>query len=172
MCNKPCNSTCKSCSQTDGVCIICKDEFYGDQCEKQCNPGCKYTTCHISDGWCECKPRHNQIKGTQCLPCPENCLNSCKQSLYCDSCKDGYYGDFCNVTCSPYCKDDKCDRDGSCTCKPGAAFTGCCPENCQGGCDNSSVCKTCMAGYYGSYCNETCSNCMNSKCNQLIIVCE
>ena len=167
MCDTPCLSNCKSCKQADGVCKECEDGLFGDQCNKQCNSGCKYTTCHISDGLCECKPRHSQIEGSQCLPCPKNCLNSCNQQFYCDSCMDGYYGDYCNKTCSSNCKDNKCDRDGSCTCKP-AAFTGCCPENCQGSCDDLSVCISCIAGYYGKYCNETCSNnCMTKTCDHL-----
>ena len=156
MCDLPCFNNCKKCQQADGGCTECKDGFYGEQCKENCSSGCKTATCLKFNGSCECKPRHNQIEGTECLPCPENCLNSCNQSFYCDSCKDGYYNDDCNRTCSTNCKDDKCDRDGSCTCKPGAPFVECCPENCQGRCEDLTVCNACKPGYYGRYCIETC----------------
>ena len=168
MCHIPCDSNCKACQQANGVCTECNFGFYGYQCNDKCSSGCKTAKCVKSDGWCECKARHNQIEGTQCLSCPQNCLNSCNQNLYCDSCKVGYFGDNCNKPCSSNCKDDKCARKGSCTCKPEAAFTGCCPENCQGGCEDLFGCKECKPGYYGRYCNETCSNyCLTNNCDRL-----
>ena len=150
----------------------CKDGFYGEQCKENCSSGCKTATCLKSNGSCECKPRHNQIEGTQCLPCPENCLNSCNQSFYCDSCNNGYYNDDCNRTCSTNCKDDKCDRDGSCTCKPGAPFVECCPENCQGRCEDLTVCNACKPGYYGRYCIETCPSNCEGRCSRTQGECE
>ena len=167
-CNQQCNSGCKTCHISTGSCTECKDGFYVGQC-LPCSSGCNTATCRISDGYCECKPRHNQIEGTQCLPCPQNCLKSCNQSLYCDSCKDGYYGENCNQTCSDHCENNKCDRDGRCTCENGYAGYPCkpCPSNCGAtGCTDQFKCKNCKTGHHGDYCNKTCSpNCVNKRCD-------
>ena len=166
-CNEQCDSGCKTCHITNGSCSECKDGFYGGQC-LPCSSGCKTTICRKSDGWCECQPHHNQIEGTQCMPCPQNCLNSCNQSLYCDSCIDGFHGDFCNQTCSDHCVDNKCDRDGGCICKVGYAGHPCqpCPSNCgDAGCTEKFQCINCKAGFFGDFCNKTCSsNCMYKIC--------
>ena len=163
-----CHLNCTNCLSCKQVCSVCKDGFYGDSCNYQCNLGCNTTSCHISNGYCECKPRHNQIEGTQCLPCPDNCLNSCNQSLYCDSCMDRFYGDFCNQNCSEQCEDNRCDRDGRCMCKVGYAGHPCqsCPENCgDAGCTDQFKCINCAAGFYSDYCNKTCSSsCMYKIC--------
>ena len=149
--------------------MACEEGYYGDSCNNQCDLGCNTTSCRISDGYCECKPRHNQVEGTQCLPCPQNCLTSCNQSLYCDSCMHGFYGDLCNQACSDPCLENKCDRDGRCMCKVGYAGHPCesCPANCgDTGCTDQFKCNNCKTGYHGDYCNKTCpSNCVNKTCD-------
>ena len=165
-----CHLRCTNCLLCKQVCLVCKDGFYGHSCNKRCSAGCESRSCNITDGSCECKPRHNQMEGTQCLPCPQNCLNSCNQQFYCDSCKDGYYGYFCNQTCSDHCVDSRCDRDSRCTCNVGYAGYPCqpCPSKCgDAGCTKQFQCINCKAGFFGDYCNKTCSsNCMYKICDK------
>ena len=85
----------------------------------------------------------------------------------CHECNPGYYGDYCNLTCSTNCINGTCNRDGSCSCKEGFDSFGCCPKNCKGGCnDTVFVCTSCKDGYHGDSCNERCpDNCKNG-CTQ------
>ena len=62
------------------------------------------------------------------------------------------------------------------SCKEGFDGFGCCPENCEGGCnDTNFVCSSCKEGYHGAFCVERCPyNCKEGcsqgkgKCNKCI----
>ena len=175
----------------DFHCYTCDTGSYGDFCNKTCSDHCLKKTCN-RDGRCKCNvgyggypcepcPKNcsdvgcnEQLICHECDPgfygdycnltCPTNCINiTCNRDGRCYECDSDLYGDFCNLTCFTNCINGTCNRNGSCTCKKGFAGFGCCPENCEGGCnDTTFVCSSCKGKYHGDFCNETCSdNCTN-----------
>ena len=150
--------------------LDCHEGIFGDVCENTCSEHCKTEGCDINDGSCECNIGY---AGNPCTECPENCDNStgCKDDFYCYTCSDGYYGDFCNLTCSRHCVGNVCDKsNGRCNCSVGYGSHPCetCPKNCSDtGCNDKLICHECNPGFYGDYCNLTCStNCINGTCNR------
>ena len=109
------------------------------------------------DGRCNCSVGYG---GYPCEPCPKNCGDTgCNKQLICHECDPGFYEDYCNLTCSTNCINVTCNRDGSCTCKKGFDGFGCCPENCEGGCnDTTFICSSCKEEYHGDSCTERCKN--------------
>ena len=124
----------------------------------------------MNDGSCQCKVGY---AGNPCTECPINCDNTtgCNDAFNCYACKSGFFGDFCNQTCS-HCKDNTCNQaNGTCTCKVGFAGHPCtrCPINCDNstGCDDMFHCHTCNPGFYDYFCNETCSElCLSNTCSR------
>ena len=91
-----------------------------------------------------------------CQPCPSNCGDAgCTEQFKCINCKAGFFGDYCNKTCSSNCMYKICAKDGSCTCEPGFDGFGCCPQNCEG-CNELYECQACKDGHYGKNCTKTC----------------
>ena len=169
-----CPSNCNPSGCNDNFhCHTCIPGFYIDFCYKTCSEHCKNNWCDRS-GRCPCKVGFG---GHPCEACPANCDNTgCDEQLKCHECDPDFDGDYCNLTCSTNCINGTCNRDGSCTCKEGFDGFGCCPENCEGGCnDKTFICSSCKEGYHGDFCNDRCpDNCKNGcthnkgKCNKCI----
>lgn len=75
------------------------------------------------------------------------------------ACMDGYYGEFCNNTCSVSCKSGCYIFDGTCIdgCVGNYHGDKCdstCSQNCQLGCISGSTCigGQCNSGFTGSEC--------------------
>ena len=160
----PCTKCPSNCDHTgcndDFYCYTCSPGFYDDFCNQTCSEHCLNNTCN-RDGRCKCNVGYG---GHPCEPCPKNCGDAgCNKQLMCHECDPGFYGDYCNFTCSANCINGTCNRDGSCTCKKGFDGFGCCPEYCDGGCNGRTfVCSLCKEGYYGDFCTERCpDNCKN-----------
>ena len=164
----PCEPCPLNCDRTgcddQRHCLNCKPGFYGDFCKQTCSVHCFDNRCDRY-GQCSCNVGYG---GHPCEACPSNCDNTgCNEKLICHECNPGFYGDYCNLTCSTNCINRTCNRDGSCTCKEGFDGFGCCPENCEGGCNaQTSVCSSCKEAYHGDSCNDRCpGNCKNG-CTQ------
>ena len=155
---EPCPSNCDGTGCDDQLhCLNCKPGFYSDFCNQTCSDHCADNRCE-KDGRCRCNVGYG---GHPCEACPKNCGDTgCNGQLICHECDPGFYGDYCYLTCSTNCN-GTCNRDGSCTCKKGFVGFGCCPENCEGCCnDKTFECAACKEGYYSRFCNETCpDNC-------------
>ncbi|KAK3584636.1 hypothetical protein CHS0354_003920 [Potamilus streckersoni] len=129
-----CPENCVSCSGRD-KCIECKTGNYGPKCEFKCPPNC--ITCTSSDQCNKCVPlRH----GNKCQ-CNSRCANVKKQ---CET------GEVCQNGCPPLKMGIYCNHS--------------CPQNCYK-CDQlTGLCLTCVNGFYGTTCNQTCGHCKrNSK---------
>ena len=164
-CNETCSQHClnNTCNR-DGRCHECDPGFYGDYCNLTCSTNCINGTCN-RDGRCNCTVGYG---GHPCEPCPKNCSDTgCNEQLICHECDPGFYGDYCNLTCSINCINGTCNRDGSCSCKEGFDGFGCCPENCEGGCnDTSFVCASCKPRHFSDLCNETCPDNCKDNCSR------
>ena len=173
----PCEPCPLNCDRTgcddQRHCLTCKPGFYGDLCNQTCSVHCLDNRCDRY-GRCPCNVGHG---GHPCEACPSNCDNTgCNEQLICHECDPGFYGDYCNLACSTNCINGTCKRDGSCTCKKGFGGYGCCPENCEIGCNDTTFkCSSCKDGYHGDSCNDRCpDNCKNGctqdegKCNKCI----
>ena len=168
----PCTECPSNCDETgcndDFHCYMCKDEYYGNFCNQTCSMHCVERICH-RDGSCNCTVGY---AGNPCAECPPNCDHTgCNDDFHCHTCDPGFYGDFCNQTCSEHCTANVCDKqDGSCKCKIGYAGNPCteCPPNCDDtGCNETFHCQTCYPGSFGSFCNQTCSeHCVDNRCHR------
>ncbi|XP_062567904.1 receptor-type tyrosine-protein phosphatase kappa-like [Saccostrea cucullata] len=78
----------------------------------------------------------------------------------CSGCKDGFYGLFCNQTCSPFCKFNTCD-----------SHTGECYQGCKSNW-TGYFCNKCNDSRFGHNCSEKCSmNCKGQLCNNVTGAC-
>ncbi|XP_052763758.1 receptor-type tyrosine-protein phosphatase kappa-like [Mya arenaria] len=117
-----CNSNCLNghCSSNIGTCLIgCKDTFWGDKCDIQCNLNCE--TCAQDSGNCNlCIDRsfHGRF-------CNESCSAFCferkcdKGTGHClNGCNGTFYGNLCKTHCPANCKESGavkiCNDDGNC----------------------------------------------------------
>ena len=153
----------------------CKDEFYGDQCDKECSPGCNTRTCKKSDGYCS--SCHDRFYGHQCnLRCSSNCVSCTKAGGACLECKDGFYGGQCEKLCSSGCRNTYCNKaDGYCDCKDGFYGSQCdkqCTVNCKSCHKLDSNCLVCEEGYYDDECDKQCSSGCTSICGKSDGVCD
>ena len=107
-------------------CKGCKPGFYGNSCNKICPVGCKNDECNREG---RCSPCKDGYASPRCKPCPENCFDGCDETVICRSCKEKFYGDFCNKSC---------------------------PLNCLSSCSkDKGICQHCVAGYKGEKCQES-----------------
>ena len=165
----PCTECPPNCDPTgcedDFYCKTCISGFYGDFCNQNCSEHCVGNMCD-RDGKCNCSVGYG---GHPCEACPKNCSDTgCNEHFICHECDPGFYGDYCDSTCSVNCINGTCNRDGSCTCKEGFDGFGCCPEKCKGGCnDTTFVCPSCEEGYYGDKCTERCPDNCKNNCSQV-----
>ena len=121
-----CPVNCESGCDSSFRCQSCKPGFYGDSCNTTCPAGCKNGDCKKEGG---CSPCKEGYAGPWCEPCPENCFDGCDENVICRSCKEKFYGDFCNKSC---------------------------PLNCLFSCSkDQGLCHHCVAGYKGEKCQES-----------------
>ncbi|KAJ8321527.1 hypothetical protein KUTeg_000924 [Tegillarca granosa] len=104
-----------------------------------------------------------------------SCSGNCRQGK-CDitsgsctlGCRDGWYGEFCNISCEGNCR--SCNiSDGDCLfCDDnywGVNCTRQCPVNCYLCNKVNGTCQSCKIGFFGINCTKTCAeNC--AVCNQ------
>ena len=102
--------------------------------------------------------------------CPENCKdNKCNnETLKCDSCKDGFYSDKCDLICPENCI--KCEQEsGKCYSCEKNKWGDECNKDCNSGCDltenncdkDTGKCNICKQGKWGDICDKEC----NSRCD-------
>ncbi|XP_052762508.1 multiple epidermal growth factor-like domains protein 10 isoform X2 [Mya arenaria] len=181
-CSIQCSNKCKAflcdingnCLQCDDPnfkgdnCDRCVDGKYGNQCKKNCPVNC--ISCESDTHCTSCTDEFTGITCSTRTECPDNCYNSsfCLSTGKCESCKDGLYGEYCNMTCSRNCRYGYCNQDGSCKagCKDGFNGSMCeikiCPPNCT--CNTSNNCIGCNSNYFGPSCSLTCSSCKVNVC--------
>ncbi|KAK3607540.1 hypothetical protein CHS0354_025797 [Potamilus streckersoni] len=140
---------CIHCKPEETTSSVCKcsSEFVEEKCKD---------VCHI---WC---------RDTQSFDPTNGCLSGCIR---------GWYGQYCNISCSDICQE--CDQvTGQCitclsngtgpycneTCEPGLYGVRCelsCPTVCSR-CLNESFCTECKGGRYGESCQKMChSECLS-----------
>ncbi|XP_045162156.2 cell death abnormality protein 1-like [Mercenaria mercenaria] len=111
------SNNCIDCS-SDTECQKCKSGYYSKLCKKKCPVDC-LDSCDISTGVCsDCITNHF---GPFCnLKCSENCYASRSSATHnCASsdgtcmfgCKQGFFGLYCNETCSSLCIDTLCRQE-------------------------------------------------------------
>ncbi|XP_045177749.2 multiple epidermal growth factor-like domains protein 10 isoform X2 [Mercenaria mercenaria] len=189
-----CPSQCVECQHYTS-CSVCRiKNHYGRVCQNVCSKGCLNSTCDQSSGTCLCKDNY---EGAYCDYCAKgkygfdsNCTKDCSANCYtchsdknCTGCKDGYYGNLCELPCSRGCYLGKCDQsNGTCyksRCKSNFAGINCdkcslgrfgnkcmsiCPENCIS-CSARTTCDNCKDGYWGNACQHNCSHgCLDGVC--------
>ncbi|XP_062587027.1 cell death abnormality protein 1-like, partial [Saccostrea cucullata] len=172
-----CSRNCRdgSCDGRDGRCIRgCSTGYYGSHCDRTCNVNCKnhvcdqtYGTCSCVPGWkppycnescssnCvdkECYTNGDCIKGcvqgywkNKCQgQCPSNCKMGCdRKNADCNSCRNGYWDRKCQKECLSKCSELKCEKSRG-----------------------YLLCKGCLSGYYGAYCDQVCGNCSTGTCEK------
>ena len=85
--------------------------------------------------------------------CPKTCSDQCNKETGQCACKTGFWGTFCDQTCSTLCKDTVCDP-----------YSGVCDPN-------SGVCVDCILGHYGLNCINQCSWGCQDTCNKTSLFC-
>lgn len=169
------------CNSTDGTCPNgCVGNWYGG--EYKCNLECTQWQCLKctvdSKGLTACSRCNSSYYVSmdlrRCLKCPSNCnsdgICADRYGSCTAGCVAGYYGPYCNETCSPHCVGGECAFDsGSCTCQEGW-FGRLCDRNCPLTCVNCfdyrpGLCSACEAGTYGDVCEKKCN--INCKATQV-----
>ena len=145
-CNDTCRAGCMGKCHQNGTCIDCQGGVYGNYCDLNC------TSCYINTT-CSCSRNDG------------GCLCGCQDK--------GFYGKFCNVTCSNInkncmqCKGNV--EDGICmTCNVSHFGNFCdneCPENCLK-CESNQLCTECKPGHSGETCLDTCKNDQCIRCDK------
>ena len=164
-CEKRCHTGCflHECDLETGACKSgCSDGYYGEYCNATCPQNC-LQKCDKSSGDCT-NGCDLMTWGVRCNSnCPENCAVGCIQtSGVCISCRDGWYGNFCNMPCPTNCLGSACDIDsGGCDgCRDGWKGVTCnkaCLDNCLKCEQYGEGCNgNCEAGYCGDNCDEMC----------------
>ncbi|XP_055957076.1 proprotein convertase subtilisin/kexin type 5-like [Patella vulgata] len=120
----------------------CPDGFYGTNCNLRCPANCADNVCGKMIGSCS-NGCQGDLYGNRCeLSCSTRCKNGkCNaRTGKCIGCKDGYYSDVCEESCSTC--------NGPCRQLDGVCLTGC------------------KDGYWGcnGLCLQTCSYCNTGGC--------
>ena len=137
--------------------------------------------CRFSNDTCYmCKDTYYSKQKT-CVRCTYSGCQTCTNATLCETCKTGYWGKHCNLTCSSGCVNNTCNiTDGSCECEEGY-FGRACQYECAKTCATSIVeanktlcnsttgeCRHCKTGYFGRFCYYSCSpNCADGECDQM-----
>ncbi|KAH3875437.1 hypothetical protein DPMN_038703 [Dreissena polymorpha] len=192
-CTTPCRySGCQACDNL-GECVSCKQGKYDTLCSLNCSDKCLP---RAADGRVYCARENGQTWfGPSCdirrpgampdigngyyaggcnTPCLfANCDTCNKDSGQCSTCKTGFYGTRCDLSCSPNCAANingviSCSKDlGLCDeqrCRPGYWDTTCtiqCSATCLRDSAGNRICQfsngTCIVGcedtYFGSECD-------------------
>lgn len=113
---------------------VCDTTHYGPTCSLECADSCVNNTCNNTTGSCMygCQERfYGDQCDIDCNSCPTGCDRITGQCI--GDFPIGMFGEFCNKTCSEYCK-NRCNKN-----------TGSCEEGC-------------VSGNFGDLCNETCDD--------------
>jgi hypothetical protein len=116
------------------MCDYCKHGFYGSECKLDCSSNCMNVSCNKDSGKCNlgCK---NDYSGDMCCLNNKNCLY-CANTTVCRECKSGYFGQFCNQTCSDLCINNDCEIN-----------TGICTEGCKASSRDDIICVRSQGKY-------------------------
>ncbi|KAH3875380.1 hypothetical protein DPMN_038644 [Dreissena polymorpha] len=186
-CQNTCGFTCKDstsgvneCNRNTGICTNgCDIGYYDVYCDKNCSDRCRNRDCATTANDCrqECAYGYygNGYYAGGCnTPCLfANCDTCNKDSGQCSTCKTGFYGTRCDLSCSPNCAANingviSCSKDlGLCDeqrCRPGYWDTTCtiqCSATCLRDSAGNRICQfsngTCIVGcedtYFGSECD-------------------
>ncbi|WAR08726.1 SREC-like protein, partial [Mya arenaria] len=175
--------------------FVCTGFNSCDAGEDETPPACDMDACH-QNGRFFCKDTMQCIQQRDICDGVNNCVKGedetasvCTLKRWCVSkwslnegclgeCKPGYFGKFCEKTCSKDCLNGACDSSsGICTyCTPGYFGKYCqsCSETCLNRLCNSSsgICKECTPGSFGKNCEKICSKeCLNGICNRSTGIC-
>ena len=128
---------------------------------------CLTVQCDKVSGECICPDV--TTAGKDCnQPCPTQCdSKGCYQNFKCRKCKEGFYGEICNLQCPVNCRVNNkygCYQSGDCeSCASGFRGFGCsspCPLSCKGPCDKETAICSCKPGYKPTgACNEGMQTC-------------
>jgi len=171
-----CNTNCLGpCSQSDGSCSPCKDGYWGDKCDQRCLTNCK--SCMSGD---KCNTCDEGYWGNTCTQCNANCAYSCDliSSICQKKCKKGFWGDYCNYTCSDSCNGECVKATGHCKrCKSKTMYGPVCNQECSTNCllneceqPSGDCTKGCTKDFVGSRCeHRACSlNCLPAIKNETV----
>ncbi len=99
-----------------------------------------------------------------------SCFGNYNPANSCGSCLSDYYGTNCTQF-TTQCRTARCNGTGSCV----GQFSGCAFDGmqsavsnctlCEGNFNSSTVCATCLNGYYGLMCDLSFSACAATRCN-------
>ncbi|XP_052764670.1 multiple epidermal growth factor-like domains protein 11 [Mya arenaria] len=165
-----CPNYCQSCTEvdTDPVCNCGSGKYYLKESCLACNTfGVNCIRCSNESQCDECIP------GKWDSRCNKDCELSCKDGK-CNlkdgscTCIQGFYGNNCQIQCSPNCLGNSCMDNGHCNCTPGHYLPTCkanCLSACQE-CTNDSSCSLCPSGKFGKFCEQEC-RCNGNGCNML-----
>lgn len=171
-CKHTCPSECITCTSIKN-CSKCVAGKYGPACESNCITLCEDGSCAKDSGICSSGCLTNQFLDSKqvCRSCPRRC-SSCRNFTYCISCSSSnYWGPVCEMDCMGCV--DICSKDTGCFLECATKYYReysidlngyiCyrCPETCKN-CNSSSRCTVCETGYWGSYCQQNCTNCLSA----------
>ncbi len=141
---------CKNPHKTGSLCNSCREGYLGDDCEIEilCKNGkVDSTTGHCQNGSCktgwegeDCDECAAEYTGINC----DECKNPHKTGSLCDSCREGYLGDDCEIEI--LCKNGEVDST-------------------TGHCQNGS----CQTGWTGEDCDECANNLTGRECDKKIL---
>lgn len=125
------------CNKETGNCNKCKNGYYNDKCDLECDNKCKDKICIKDNGKCvDCIENYYKDINGNCTECPTNCFSKCNLEEGCSECSFNY-GKWCNLTCPSNCLENKCEK-------------------------NSGFCLNCKNNFYGKICNESCFGCKDN----------
>ncbi|KAJ8045141.1 Usherin [Holothuria leucospilota] len=184
-CN-PAGSITGDCEQNSGGCL-CKANVIGDQCDR-CNFGYYNLSALNPLGCQQCECDVDGSISPFCDPTDGQCrCKSSTQGLFCDQCRDGYYGlgnqgcQICDCDPDGTVRDTSCNKEtGQCVCKANTEGPRCdqCSANTynlQG--SNQDGCMACSCNIAGTVnasqsCNQVTGQCqckanvVGQTCNQ------
>ncbi|XP_077996750.1 uncharacterized protein LOC144450059 [Glandiceps talaboti] len=159
---------------TNGICTECATGTYGSGCSNSCNGSCQQSvSCSQVDGHYEntCQHQCQCTNHGKCDPANGICL-----------CKTNNWGQYCEKSCDPICKEYEVCEEGICRCPVGKYGQDCsrdCPCSgvtncdritgecsCTPSCQEYEVCNPskgvcdCPDGSFGETCDLTCE-CFN-----------
>jgi len=139
-----CNERSNECDSVTGVCLNCRGNFMGDNCEL-CMDG------YFMD------PYDGQCKMCPCRQEGLKCTVDNFNNPNCDECPQGYTGSLCNLCSHGYERDISiseevvCIKQGSCDCDENGSYGKECGDNGQCKCKEDyegPACKECKKGLF------------------------
>ena len=158
-CTHKCSCSAQGTCRADGQCD-CAVGFYGPKCDLVCKNDCLGfygAQCMWEND--DCKPVRN---------CTNVCDNGDCVGTVCH-CNYGFTGPNCATECPKSRSGNPCFGNGVCNYAQATNSATC---NCTGNYDPFSSCSTCLTGWSGKLCNESCIHCGPlSTCMEGICIC-